>query len=154
MTSRRPHTRLKIPIISLRMVRERNVWFSKSVNHPQSLVEMVYPLYKDLDREQIMVVGLDNKNQPTLINVVSIGTINCAPVSPRDVFKPLILSNSSSFLICHNHTSGNLEPSQADIEITKRLKELGEMLQINFLDHIILGDPDNFYSFANVYFQR
>lgn len=117
-------------------------------------MEMIYPLYKDIDREKFIVVGLDAKNYPTLINVVSIGSINCAPVSPADVFKPLILSNSYSFIICHNHITGILEPSQPDIDITKILKDLGKMLQINFYDHIILGNPEKFFSFANVYFNK
>jgi DNA repair protein RadC len=110
---------------------------------------MIFPFYKDLDREKFTVIGLDAKNYPTMINVVSIGSISCASVSPTDVFKPLILSNSSSFIVCHNHVTGNLEPSQADIDTTKNLKEVGKMLQITFLDHIILGNPDHFYSFAN-----
>jgi DNA repair protein RadC len=154
MTSKTKSDLLKIPIVSIKMLKERHVWFSKQVTTPRSFIELIYPFYKDIDREKFTVVGLDAKNYPTLVNVASIGSIDCAPVSPADIFKPLIMSNSYSFIVCHNHVTGHLEPSQADIDITKNLRELGKMLKIFLIDHIVLGNPDHFYSFANVYFRQ
>jgi DNA repair protein RadC len=154
MPPQRPENLLKVPLISLRIIREKNAWFSKTVTNPLAVVEMVYPFLKNLDREKVIVIGLDIKNKPTLINVVCIGSINCAAVSPRNVFAPLILSNAASFLICHNHVTGDVQPSQADIETTKTLREVGKMLQIQLVDHLIIGEEMKFYSFANEYLKN
>ena len=93
------------------------------------------------------MVCLDTKNQPVSIEVVSIGTINSAMVHPREVFKVAMLSNASSIICFHNHPSGNIDPSVEDENITRRLKECGEILGIGLIDHIILGDRDRYFSF-------
>lgn len=93
----------------------------------------------------MVVIGLDTKNQPTVMTVASIGSLNAAIVHPREIFKSLIISNSSSCLICHNHPSGNPEPSFEDIEVTKRLADSGRILGIELLDHLVIGD-DSFVS--------
>lgn len=88
-------------------------------------------------------ICLDNKNQPTSINTVSIGSLNSSIVHPREVFKIAILSNSASIIIYHNHLSGDVNPSKEDINITEILKEFG----IDLIDHIIVGSNSTYYSF-------
>lgn len=83
---------------------------------------------------------MDTKNQPTFVNVVSIGTLNSSLVHPREVFKVAILGNSVSIIVAYNHPSGDPTPSKEDITITARLKEAGKIIGIDILDHLIIGE--------------
>ncbi len=96
-----------------------------------------------------MVVGLDSQNTPNVINTVSIGTLNATCVSPREVFKWLILSNCMSFICVHNHLSiGDLIPSEADKSVTGILCKVGKMLDIKLTDHLIINADKRFFSFS------
>jgi len=77
-----------------------------------------------------------------------VGTRNGSLVHPREVFKPAILSNAAAVLLIHNHPAGDPEPSAEDKAITRRLKEAGEILGINVLDHLVVGDG-RYVSFAD-----
>ena len=71
---------------------------------------------------------------------LSHGTINYTVISPREVFIRLCLCGATNFILAHNHPSGDTIPSTADIELTQRIKEAGQLMNINLLDHVILGD--------------
>ena len=92
------------------------------------------------DREIVCLLALDVNNTVIGVTVVSIGTLNGAPIHPREVFKPAILLNAATVIIGHNHVSGVLEPSDDDIETTKRLIQAGRILGIEVLDHIIVNE--------------
>ena len=92
-----------------------------------------------------VVLVLSTKNEPTVLQVVHIGSLNASIVHPREVLKPAILSNAASILIAHNHPSNDTTPSKEDIEVTKRLLEAGNIVGIDVLDHLILGE-DGFRS--------
>ncbi len=109
---------------------------------------VVRPHFAGLDREHFLVLGLDAKHRIIGINVVSIGSLSLAIVHPREVFKPLILMNAAAWICAHNHPSGDVMPSQEDRVLTKRLREAGELLGINLLDHLILAG-ETCYSFAD-----
>jgi DNA repair protein RadC len=79
--------------------------------------------------------------------IVSQGTLNASVVHPREVFRIAITESAASVILLHNHPSGNIEPSKEDLEITKKLVDAGNMIDIKVLDHIIIGG-DNFTSFA------
>jgi len=79
------------------------------------------------------------KESTNCVYVVSIGTLNSSLVHPREVFKPAILSNSASIILSHNHPSGDPTPSSEDISITTRIKEVGKLVGIELLDHIIIS---------------
>lgn len=81
------------------------------------------------------------------INTVSVGSLNASLVHTREVFKPAILQNATGLILVHNHPSGDEKPSEEDLEITRRLVEAGKLLQIEILDHVIVGNE--FYSFAD-----
>lgn len=89
------------------------------------------------DREVLFALNLNNKNQIINANIVTMGTINSSLFSPRDIFKSAILSNAARVILYHNHPSGDLTPSLADIQSTKRAIEAGKYLGIEVLDHII-----------------
>ncbi len=92
----------------------------------------------EMDREYCCVVNLDGSNHPINFNIVSIGDVNHAAVPIQNVFKAAILSNASSIMLLHNHPSGSLNPSNDDIELTKRIIEAGKIMNIPVLDHLII----------------
>lgn len=109
-------------------------------DRPKSIADFYYEYYLFDDREKFCVLLLDTKNQPISNILVSMGTLNSSLVHPREVFKPAIKKSANSIVLVHNHPSGNPTPSAEDIQVTKRLKESGDILGIKVLDHIIIGD--------------
>jgi len=91
-------------------------------------------------REQFIALLFDVKLSVISKEVISIGNLDTAPVHPREVFSPAIRKGAAAILVAHSHPSGDPEPSDDDIMVTKRLKEASEILGIKLLDHIILGD--------------
>ena len=112
--------------------------------------ESIFNYYKDKlsDKlqEHFYCVYLDTKNHIIKDKLLFIGTINQSLVHPREVFKEAYLLSATSIICIHNHPSGNINPSNNDIIITKQLKEVGTLLGINVLDHLIIG-KDTYYSF-------
>lgn len=90
--------------------------------------------------EVFILITLNTKNIVTGYFEVHRGTINTSLVHPREVFKRALLNNASDIMVAHNHPSGDPNPSKEDIQITERLKEAGNLLGINLLDHIIVGE--------------
>ncbi|MCD2346854.1 DNA repair protein RadC [Clostridium guangxiense] len=137
----------RISIVSIKMIREGSILYNtRKILSPSDAVNLGKYFLEDADREKLIACCMDTKNQPISINIVSIGSLNSSIVHPREVFKVAILSNAASILIFHNHPSGNTEPSQEDINITKRLKEAGNLLGIELLDHIIIGSEGKYCS--------
>lgn len=97
-------------------------------------------------KEHFICLHLDGKNRITCIDPVSVGSLNQSIVHPREVFKTALLSSAAAIVLIHNHPSGDPTCSREDREITRRLKEAGELLGIRVLDHIIVGE--SYYSFV------
>lgn len=97
-------------------------------------------------KEHFVAILLDTKNVIIAEETISIGDLSSTIVNPREVFKPAIKKSAKSIILVHNHPSGNPTPSMEDLQITKRLVDAGEILDISVLDHIIIG-KDKFYSF-------
>jgi len=136
----------RVDIVSLRMVKESSLLYKdRNVRSPQDGYKLFKQFLGELDREYFVVMCLDVKNQPTAINVCHIGSLNASIVHPREVMKTAIMSNSASIIVAHNHPSGKPEPSQEDIDVTKRLAEAGKILGIELMDHLIIGE-DTFIS--------
>jgi len=91
-------------------------------------------------KESFVTLHLDGKNKIVCIDQVSVGSLNQSIVHPREVFKTALLSSAAAIILLHNHPSGDPAPSREDREITRRLKEAGELLGIKVLDHIIIGE--------------
>ena len=100
----------------------------------------------DDKKEQFMILLLDTKNRVIKDETISIGTLNASVIHPREIFKSAIKESANSIILVHNHPSGEPEPSQEDTEITEKLFDAGELLNIKVLDHVIIG-KDNYYSF-------
>lgn len=111
----------------------------------------VYETFKKLvesDKEKFYSIFLDCKNKVIGVDMVSQGALDSAPVHPREVYKSALLASAANVIFVHGHPSGEPDPSFSDREITKLLKQAGELLQIGVLDHIIIG-LNSFYSFAD-----
>lgn len=102
-------------------------------------------LLQDLEREVLTLLTLDLKKKPINVSVISMGTLNASLVHPRDVFKMAVLSNASAIIVAHNHPSGNVEPSEQDLQVTQRIQEAGALLGIELVDHIVIGE-NKYYS--------
>ena len=93
-----------------------------------------------LTREEFVVLGLNTKNEVLFRQTIFTGSLNASIVHPRETFKALIKRNCASAIVAHNHPSGNPSPSREDIDVTKRLCEVGKVIGIEVLDHIIVGN--------------
>jgi DNA repair protein RadC len=101
---------------------------------------------RESKKEHFVVFFLDSRNQQVLREIISVGTINASLVHPREVFEPAVKHLAVQIILCHNHPSGDLEPSEEDLTVNKRLAEAGKLLGIEVLDHIIVS-KDSFSSF-------
>lgn len=110
------------------------------VSSPIVLVNLLMDEMRFLNKEHFNIAILDTKNQILAIENISIGTLNASIVHPRDVFKVAIKRNANSIILIHNHPSGDPSPSNEDINITNRLIDVGNLIGIKVLDHIIIGD--------------
>jgi len=117
----------------------------KSITKPEEAVKLVKNRLKDKKKEYFLAILLDSRNQPINITQISVGSLNASIVHPREVLKEAISSSAASVILAHNHPSGDVSPSDEDIQITKRLKESGEIVGINLFDHIIIAG-NNFTS--------
>ncbi len=102
------------------------------------------PRMKDLKKEMFRCALLDTKNKIIRDEVVSVGSLTASIVHPRDTFKAAIRESAAAVIFIHNHPSGDTKPSQEDILLTRRLVQAGEVLGIQVLDHIIVGDGGHF----------
>lgn len=110
------------------------------IGSPSDAVDIVMEDMRYLRKEHLKVIFLNTKNQIIEVKDLSIGSLNASVVHPREVYSEAIRKSSSSIIICHNHPSGDPTPSQEDINITKRLHEVGKLVGIDLLDHLIIGD--------------
>lgn len=130
----------KINIISLKVCKEKSVEYSfERIIKPKDILKLVKTAVGDTDREYFMVINLNNQNLPNSIEITSIGSLTETMVSPREVFKSAIISNSAKIILCHTHPSGSTSPSDADIKITNALVQIGKFLDIPVIDHLIVG---------------
>lgn len=95
--------------------------------------------FGDMEQEHFICIMLNGALELLGIKVITIGLVNRALVHPREVFRQAIEMNATAIIIAHNHPSGNLEPSNEDIEVTERIKKAGGILGINLLDHIVFS---------------
>ncbi len=114
----------------------------------QDIFNHYHELLRDEKREVFSCVFLDAKNRFVGEEQISVGTLLSSPVNPREVFRPAIRAAASSIIFVHNHPSGDPTPSADDLNITRRLVEVGKTIGIRVVDHVIVGDND-FYSFAD-----
>lgn len=138
-------------IAALEFGRRRNLATAETktqVKTSRDIFDTMYPLISDLPYEEFWVLHLNKGNRIIDKEKISLGGISGTVVDVKIILKSALLKLSSSLILIHNHPSGNLQPSEADISITKKLKTAATLVEINVLDHLIIGDKD-YYSFAD-----
>ncbi len=113
-----------------------------TINSAKDAVAQLQKL-RTAKKEHFVVLYLNARNQLIHKETISIGTLNANLVHPREVFKPAIEHLAASIIVAHNHPSGGTEPSEADLELTKRLKEAGKIIGVEVVDHIIITNGEN-----------
>jgi len=113
------------------------------VKTPEDVVSLVAGRLKGKKKEHFLVLSLDTRNQLIKVSEISVGSLDTSIVHPREVFKEAISASAASVIFVHNHPSGDPEASAEDIELTKRLTQAGEIVGIDVLDHIIIGDKQH-----------
>jgi DNA repair protein RadC len=112
--------------------------------------EKIYEFYKKVvetdpgyepEKEHVIVICLNTRLTVTGWHMVSIGSLSECTCHPREIIRPVIVRSAHGFVLCHNHPSGDPSPSQADEQVTRRIKEAAEILRISFMDHCIIGTP-------------
>ena len=138
--------RYEMEQVSIRIVKEPPLISDRPITSPESAVDIIGEYLGDYDRELMVLVNLRNDGRPINMNVMSMGTINTSISCPREALKASILSNAASVVLFHNHPSGNLVPSREDIMSTDKMIRAYRLLDIQVLDHIIIGPDRKFYS--------
>jgi len=116
------------------------------ITNPKAVVQAIGASIKNKAKEHFKLIILDSRNKILTITDISLGTLNANLVHPREIFKDAVTHNAASVVLVHNHPSGDPEPSEDDIKITKQLVEAGKIMGIEVVDHLIIGN-DSFTSF-------
>jgi DNA repair protein RadC len=121
------------------------------VDSPEVVCQLLAQDLRALTRETLRALLLDTKYQLIRIEEISLGSLNESIAHPREIFRPALIHSAYAIIMVHNHPSGDPTPSEADRRLTRRLAEVGALLQINLLDHIIIGGMQagqpSYYSF-------
>lgn len=120
----------------------------EKITSSRDVYNMFQPVMADLNYEEFWVLYLNRANKVITKRRLSQGGVSGTVIDPRLVFKPGLELLASSVILCHNHPSGNLNPSDADIQITRKLKKAGEVLDISVLDHLIICE-NGYFSMAD-----
>jgi DNA repair protein RadC len=136
---------LRMGAVALREERQ-----SLTIDSPEAIADLCSEM-RFLDRESLRVVLLNTKQHLIKVCTVSQGSVNAALGHPREIFKPVITHSAYSFIMVHNHPSGEPSPSDADMRLTRRILEASRILQLQLLDHVIIGGPapgrNSYFSF-------
>jgi len=114
--------------------KKRQILSSKDVYN------LVKSKIKNYSKEHFIVLSFDSRNKLIGIDTITVGTLDSNLIHPRETFEAAVRRHASRIIIAHNHPSGNTEPSQEDLEITRQLVEAGKIMGIEILDHLIVGD--------------
>lgn len=131
------------------LVKEKGVNYdSGKLNSPEDIALMMRKLLhvEQMAEEHCYMIAMNSSCKVLGVFFISKGTVNVSLVTPRELYIRALLAGAVQIVLCHNHPSGNAIPSEQDIAITQKIKEAGEMININLADHIIIGN-DSYLSF-------
>lgn len=112
-----------------------------AIDSPERIHDFFAPQVRHLSQEQVMVAVIDTRLRHVGTTIVSVGTVNESSAHPREVLRPVVTRGAYGFVLIHNHPSGDPSPSRADEIVTRRLVEAADLMQVKFLDHVIIGRP-------------
>lgn len=121
---------------------------AKFVNASKDAANYISPMLQHLQKEVFGVLYLNNANKIIQFEIISEGGFTATIVDPRVIFKSAFAHNATAIILAHNHPSGSLKPSIADMQLTEKIKSAGALLEIRVLDHIIVSE-NGYYSFAD-----
>lgn len=128
------------------LVKEKGINYPDELDNPKKIVEMFNHLFR-LDQkaeEYVYMLALNSKNKPLGVFEVSHGTVNYSVIAPREIYQRALLIGASYIILLHNHPSGQPNPSKDDKDTTRRIHASGELLNVQLLDHIIVGSGSYF----------
>lgn len=132
------------------LVKEKAVNYTthSKLTSPSAIYDMMVDVFdmKNLAEEYLYLIAFDTKQSVLGVFEISHGTVNSSLISPREVFIKALLCGAVNVVLVHNHPSGDPSPSNADMQVTRRIKESGELLGVKLLDHVIVGD--SYYSMS------
>jgi len=131
-----------------RRQRNQNVIKASKLNSSQSVFDLMQPILGDLDHEEFWILLLNNANKLKYKWQLSIGGITATLVDVRLIYKKALEIGATSIILCHNHPSGNLKPSQSDMMLTEKIMKGAKLLDVKILDHVIVTEK-SFFSFAD-----
>ena len=132
---------------ALELGRRRNAHLCAPITSSSDIVPFVQN-YAVSTKEHFLLVTLNGSHEIIQIHVISVGTLTRGLVHPREIFGTAMRENAAAIIVCHNHPSGNCEPSEEDITVTHNLERVGEIMGIELLDHIIVC-RDSYFSFVD-----
>jgi DNA repair protein RadC len=138
---------MNIPVYRVSLIKDHAISYTQATHvlTPEDVYQLIKEFLQGTDREHFIAVFLDGNSAVIGMNTVSIGTLTESLVHAREVFKGAILANAASIIVAHNHPSGEARPSDADLNVTSKLREAGRIIGIPLEDHVILGE-DSFTS--------
>jgi DNA repair protein RadC len=146
-----PQFTIPVPTVTLLAEQPLSSYTDRDqIQGPDDAVEVVRPLLTGIDREIGVIVSVDTRHRVIAVDTVSVGTAQHTFFAPREVLRTVLHRGSSAFFVAHNHPSGDPEPSTDDRLITRRLRQAGELVGVDLLDHVVIGDGAIWISLARV----
>lgn len=128
------------PVFRMQIVRESTAEAPVKITSPADAYNFCFKgRFEGCDRENLAVLLLDTKNKVIGLDIVFVGTLNCSMVTMREVFKSAVALGAAAIIVCHNHPSGDPTPSPEDVLVTREIVAAGKLLDIDVLDHHVLG---------------
>lgn len=129
------------------LVKEETFTYDAKITRPDDVEKIARLFLEGRAEEYVIAIALNSVGDVVAVHEISHGTISASMVNPGEILKRILLNNASSFVIAHNHPSGNCKPSREDDKATERVKKAAEIIGIQMFDHLIIGDTS--YSYAN-----
>lgn len=117
----------------------REMIHTEPLDCPERILAVFAPQIAHLSQEHVIVATLDSRLRHIGTNVVSVGTVSESNAHPREILRPVLSRGGFGFVLVHNHPSGDPSPSAADHQVTRRILEAAELMQLRFLDHVVIG---------------
>ncbi len=125
--------------VRVKLIKEARPAWATRIRDKEDVHAMLKRYYRFHDREEALIICLDNKNAPTHIHSLAVGGINQCIIQPQIVFKVALLAGAAQIMFIHNHPSGDPTPSKEDQQISRRLREAGELMGMRLIDSLIVG---------------
>ena len=130
--------RLRVPVFRIQLVRDRD-HETEQIRSPADVARLASELVDGLDREAFYVIALSTASRVIGVHLAHLGTVDASVASPRECYKFALSVNARSVVCLHNHPSGNVEPSRADVAVSKQIQAAGETLGIPLTDSLVIG---------------